>query len=100
MQRQHVKAANIEATQDVLNSKLGDLESEKAQLQAQIAKSSKGTRLVICLQNSVRKMIQEKLEEKAAELEALGAKNKAAQAEAASFREKASKLEDDIQTTI
>ena len=45
-------------------------------------------------------MIQEKLEEKAAELEALGAKNKAAQAEAASFREKASKLEDDIQTTI
>ena len=45
-------------------------------------------------------MIQEKLEEKAAELEALGAKNKAARAEAASFREKASKLEDDIQTTI
>ena len=66
LQRQHAKTSNIEQSEQNLNSKLEDLEAEKAELAAQIAKSGKGTRLVICLQNSVRKMLSDKLEEKAA----------------------------------
>ncbi len=59
-------------------------------------KKTKGTKIVICLQNYVRKMLQEKLEQSAKELEALGTKNKAAMEEAETFRSKATKLESDF----
>jgi len=100
MKKRHAKQASAEASEHILNSKLQDLEKEKVDLQQQIAKNSKGTRLVICLQNYVRKMVQEKLEQAAVELEALGAKNKEAAAEAAGAREKVAKLEKDYQETI
>jgi len=40
-----------------LNSKLEDLENEKKELNVQIEKKAKGTKLVICLQNYVRKLL-------------------------------------------
>ena len=46
------------------------------ELEGKIEKTAKGTRLVICLQNYVRKMLQEKLEESARQLDALAKKNK------------------------
>ena len=65
MKRQHAKASNSEAKELILNSKLDDLAQEKAELEVQVAKSAKGTRLVICLQNYVRKMLQQNLEQMA-----------------------------------
>lgn len=76
MKKKHAKQASAEADEQNLNSKLKDLESQKLDLENQIAKNSKGTKLVICLQNYVRKMVQEKLEKAAEELESLGNKNK------------------------
>ena len=76
MKKKHTKQASAEADEQNLNSKLKDLESQKLDLENQIAKNSKGTKLVICLQNYVRKMVQEKLEKAAEELESLGNKNK------------------------
>ena len=71
--------------------------SEKKQLEEQAAKQSKGTKLVICLQNYVRKMLQEKLEKSAKDLESLGVSNKAAQEEAKRQKERAAKLEQDFE---
>jgi len=95
LKRQHAEIANAEMEHLNLNSKLADLEQEKADLESQIAKASRRTRLVICMQNSVRKMLQEKLEQRAEEIEALRQTSTAALAEAQDFKLKAVQLEKD-----
>ena len=57
MKRQHSKFLSAANLQDNLNSKLKDLEEEKNELKNEVAKNSKGTKLVVCLQNFVRKML-------------------------------------------
>lgn len=92
LNKEHIKLLAEESKEDILNSQLQELEQERAALQQQVTKSSKGTRLVISMQNFVRKMLQEKLEESVRQLEAAGAKSKEAQAEADTLREKANEL--------
>ena len=65
------------------------------ELEGKIEKTAKGTRLVICLQNYVRKMLQEKLEESARQLDSLAKKNKTIDEEITLLRRQANKLEED-----
>lgn len=93
MNSKHSKLLKLDSEQSNLNSKLQDLEQEKQDLVNQVAKSKKGTKVVVCMQNFVRQMLQDKLEESAKQLESMGQSSKKAQAEAESLREKASQLE-------
>ena len=49
MKSQHAKISSADNQSLILNSKLEDLENEKKELNAQIEKKAKGTKLVICL---------------------------------------------------
>ena len=76
-----------------LNSELETLQKTKQELESRAQKATKGTKLVICLQNYVRKMLQERLEESARQLEQLGVQTRATKAEADEYRSKAAQLE-------
>lgn len=65
LNKEHTKLLTEDKKEDNLNSQLQELEEEREALKAKMSKSSKGTRLVISMQNFVRKMLQEKLEESA-----------------------------------
>lgn len=69
-----------------------DLEDQLEYAKKENVKQAKGTRLVICLQNYVRKMLQEKLEEQARQLAALKGQNSD---EVNNLRRRASELEED-----
>ena len=54
---------------------------ENTDLESQVQKSTKGTMLVISMQNFVRKMLQEKLEDSASQIESLSKQNEATMSE-------------------
>ena len=90
MQKKHSKLVDSSTSERKnLNSKLEALEQAKHELQASAQKATKGTKLVICLQNYVRKMLQERLEESARQVESLGVQTLASKAEAEEYRSKA-----------
>ena len=67
--KQHQKLAGEVKKDEALTAQLYELEQERKELQDKVNKQSRGTQLVICMQNFVRKMLQEKLEASAKQIE-------------------------------